>query len=415
MRSRNGFRSFLALLTAFAGFAGCTASLATHTRALAQMELRTWLVTETRTTNGGDACGLLDENLSIGESLIFDNGCGFEYLRGELRRNAASIVLDSAANAGYADIYLRLNITAGSSGAHLRITPDGFGVSSPQPAQRDGSYLLAPNALLVVTIIQGTGGHLTINAEGGSIASVVSDGEWCAQWTPLTRTEQCNAPLCRPSFASVPYPGCMSSASLVKNADETLLLIDVQTQADGAALTVTGTYEVLVPSCVTCVVQSHHCGTTAAGFAIPPSPFGASCQGVECTCFNGKVMLQPGIYSFTVGGTNTAGGKIELHFTTDECGMDCDNDGNLEVNEFAWGWETAADDVNSNGILDYCERRHGDFDLDGTVSASDYSLLLSMWGSVAAFDEHGPSDPSGDNWINASDLAILCTNWGTGL
>ncbi len=48
-----------------------------------------------------------------------------------------------------------------------------------------------------------------------------------------------------------------------------------------------------------------------------------------------------------------------------------------------------------------------DFDADGTVGASDLSMILASWGQSKS-----PYDLTGDGLINASDLSMLLANWG---
>jgi hypothetical protein len=50
-----------------------------------------------------------------------------------------------------------------------------------------------------------------------------------------------------------------------------------------------------------------------------------------------------------------------------------------------------------------------DLDADGGVGASDLSLVLLAWGSLAASD---PADLDGDGTVGAADLSILLESWG---
>jgi hypothetical protein len=52
----------------------------------------------------------------------------------------------------------------------------------------------------------------------------------------------------------------------------------------------------------------------------------------------------------------------------------------------------------------------GDLNGDGTVNATDLSILLSNWGKTSATAAQG--DLNGDGTVNATDLSILLSNWG---
>jgi hypothetical protein len=83
-----------------------------------------------------------------------------------------------------------------------------------------------------------------------------------------------------------------------------------------------------------------------------------------------------------------------------EVDLDCDGDGIVDLAEIFNG----APDTNNNAVPDACECV-GDFDSNGSVSASDLATLLGLWGSPGG-------DLDNDGMTAASDLATLLGNWG---
>ena len=84
-----------------------------------------------------------------------------------------------------------------------------------------------------------------------------------------------------------------------------------------------------------------------------------------------------------------------------EVDLDCDGDGTVDLAEIFNG----APDTNNNAVPDACECV-GDFDNNGSVSASDLATLLGLWGSPGG-------DLDNDGMTAASDLATLLGNWGS--
>lgn len=63
-------------------------------------------------------------------------------------------------------------------------------------------------------------------------------------------------------------------------------------------------------------------------------------------------------------------------------------------------------DADNDGLLDACQLGHGDFNLDGRITAADLAVLFNQWGS------DGAADLDANGIVGPSDLAILLSYWG---
>jgi hypothetical protein len=84
---------------------------------------------------------------------------------------------------------------------------------------------------------------------------------------------------------------------------------------------------------------------------------------------------------------------------------DCDGNGALDACDIASGFDS---DTNGNGIPDACEFPWGDLNRDGIVSAGDFSMLLTAWGST----KPNLADLNRDGVVDGADMTILLDNWG---
>jgi hypothetical protein len=138
----------------------------------------------------------------------------------------------------------------------------------------------------------------------------------------------------------------------------------------------------------------------------------------------------------TTSVTNTSW-LVGKYGTIDPNDLSADNDEFLRIDDlggpFVGVWciravATSTNDCNLNGIPDDCDIADGtsvdadgdgrpdecfapgcvaDLDDDGTVGASDLSLLLASWGASGA-----AADLDGDGDVGASDLSLLLAAWG---
>ena len=84
--------------------------------------------------------------------------------------------------------------------------------------------------------------------------------------------------------------------------------------------------------------------------------------------------------------------------------LDCNNNGTLDSIEIANG----AMDWDTDGILDTCEYRIGDLNLNGVIDGQDTSILLGWWGIPNPLF----GDLDFDNNVGPRDLGILLGRWG---
>jgi len=85
--------------------------------------------------------------------------------------------------------------------------------------------------------------------------------------------------------------------------------------------------------------------------------------------------------------------------------VDCDENGTHDGCDIAIGFDS---DDNANGVPDACEFPVGDLNRDGIVSAGDFSMLLTAWGSI----KPNLADLNRDGVVDAADMTLLLDNWG---
>jgi hypothetical protein len=65
-------------------------------------------------------------------------------------------------------------------------------------------------------------------------------------------------------------------------------------------------------------------------------------------------------------------------------------------------------DFDNDGILDVCEYRMGDLNLNGVIDAQDVSILLGWWGVPNPVF----GDLDGDEVVGPRDLGVLLGRFG---
>jgi hypothetical protein len=65
-------------------------------------------------------------------------------------------------------------------------------------------------------------------------------------------------------------------------------------------------------------------------------------------------------------------------------------------------------DFDNDGILDVCEYRMGDLNLNGVIDQQDVSILIGWWGIPNPLF----GDLNGDNVVDANDLGIILGRFG---
>ena len=84
--------------------------------------------------------------------------------------------------------------------------------------------------------------------------------------------------------------------------------------------------------------------------------------------------------------------------------FDCDGNGVSDSTQISNG----AQDSDHDGVLDSCEFKVGDLNLNGIIDGADVSILLGWWGITNPL--YGDLD--GDNVVNARDLGLLLGRFG---
>ena len=84
--------------------------------------------------------------------------------------------------------------------------------------------------------------------------------------------------------------------------------------------------------------------------------------------------------------------------------FDCDGNGIADSIQIGNG----AQDSDHDGVLDSCEFKVGDLNLNGVIDSADVSILLGWWGITNPL--YG--DLNGDNVVNAQDLGLILGRFG---
>jgi hypothetical protein len=84
--------------------------------------------------------------------------------------------------------------------------------------------------------------------------------------------------------------------------------------------------------------------------------------------------------------------------------LDCNSNGIPDTTEIAGG----AMDWDNDQILDVCEYKMGDLNLNGSIDQQDVSILIGWWGIANPLF----GDLNNDNVVDANDLGILLGRFG---
>ncbi|MFM7260299.1 MAG: hypothetical protein ACKO3W_06805 [bacterium] len=96
--------------------------------------------------------------------------------------------------------------------------------------------------------------------------------------------------------------------------------------------------------------------------------------------------------------------KPYLPFIAAMTSLDCNSNGIADTVEISAG----AIDFDSDLIIDACEYKMGDLNLNGVIDQQDVSILVGWWGIPNPL--YG--DLNGDNIVDANDLGILLGRFG---
>jgi hypothetical protein len=96
--------------------------------------------------------------------------------------------------------------------------------------------------------------------------------------------------------------------------------------------------------------------------------------------------------------------KPYIPFIAAMTSLDCNGNGIADTTEISNG----AMDFDGDQILDACEYKLGDLNLNGTIDQQDVSILIGWW----AIPNPLYGDLNGDNVVDATDLGILLGRFG---
>lgn len=96
--------------------------------------------------------------------------------------------------------------------------------------------------------------------------------------------------------------------------------------------------------------------------------------------------------------------KPYLPFIAAMTSLDCNGNGIADTTEISAG----AVDFDSDQILDACEYKLGDLNLNGVIDQQDVSILVGWW----AIPNPLYGDLNGDNVVDANDLGIMLGRFG---
>jgi hypothetical protein len=96
--------------------------------------------------------------------------------------------------------------------------------------------------------------------------------------------------------------------------------------------------------------------------------------------------------------------KPYIPFIAAMTALDCNSNGTPDATEISGG----AMDWDNDQILDVCEYKMGDLNLNGTIDQQDVSILIGWWGIPNPLF----GDLNGDNVVDANDLGIILGRFG---
>lgn len=96
--------------------------------------------------------------------------------------------------------------------------------------------------------------------------------------------------------------------------------------------------------------------------------------------------------------------KPYIPFIAAMTALDCNSNGTPDATEISNG----AMDWDNDQILDVCEYKMGDLNLNGVIDQQDVSILIGWWGIPNPLF----GDLNGDNVVDANDLGIILGRFG---
>jgi hypothetical protein len=96
--------------------------------------------------------------------------------------------------------------------------------------------------------------------------------------------------------------------------------------------------------------------------------------------------------------------KPYIPFIAAMTALDCNSNGTPDTTEISNG----AMDWDNDQILDVCEYKMGDLNLNGVIDQQDVSILIGWWGIPNPLF----GDLNGDNVVDANDLGIILGRFG---
>ncbi len=96
--------------------------------------------------------------------------------------------------------------------------------------------------------------------------------------------------------------------------------------------------------------------------------------------------------------------KPYIPFIAAMTALDCNSNGTPDATEISGG----AMDWDNDQILDVCEYKMGDLNLNGTIDQQDVSILIGWWGIANPL----VGDLNNDGAVDANDLGIILGRFG---
>ncbi|MFM1868591.1 MAG: hypothetical protein RL591_1999 [Planctomycetota bacterium] len=345
---------------------------------------------------GGDA-----RHLATDEVWEFGDSCGqYSVVHGRVTNTASAIETSLTWPDEFSYIQLSMRFTAGVTGAWLRYTDTALSVTVEVEAAKippNQSFWLAPNQTADASVSSWNGGFgsMQVLIESGDLVNVFAEVDWYRKSASGNYVGgSCTTIGCVPEIDELGGSCGADTGSGDASVDPNRIELNINSGSDSEA-SQSLQFTVTADCCVTYNLQvDYHVDWYVSFLGAPYNQY----RG-------GKINVPAGSYSVShQAGYKGADSTIILIFAYGFCDDDCDADGQLDSNQIKWGW---APDVNSNGVLDVCDLRGGDLNLDGVVGSADLTLLLGAWGGTL------PEiiDLTGDGVVSTADLSFLFSKW----